>query len=66
MYCVYYLHVRLPKSTVDEMRTKEHQGCRELLTCGSRFRRLPLDDNRVSVYGGSFPTRVRAPGNGTL
>ena len=66
MYYVHYLHVRLPKSTGDEMRTKEHQGCREPLACGFKFRRLAPDDNRVRVYGGSLPTRVRAPGSGTM
>ena len=69
MYYVHYLQVRLPKGTGDTMRTKEHQGCREPLACGSRFERferLMLDDNRVRVYGGSIQTRVRAPGSGTL
>ena len=59
MYYVHYLRGRLPKSTSgDEMRTKEHQGCREPLGYGSRFARRALDDNRMRVYGGSVPTRV--------
>ena len=66
MYYVHHLHVRLPKSTGDEMRTKEHQGCREPLARGFKFRRLVFDDKRVRVYGGSLPTRVRAPDSRTL